>query len=162
MSLYSQLFNENPDTNVLIGVLGLNKGIFERFRDIYLNTEGTEITVYTRCGGANRREYGRVFEIMKKHPNYICDWDDSYDNTYAYIKFSIPEKYADMCKKIAPKERPLTVHERFEKECKEMDDPNSDAFKRAEGLMGAIIQAIEEAERQDPNNDKLGPRFIGI
>lgn len=122
MNLYNNLFGENPYAKVLIGVLGLNKELFGRFRDIYLNVEGTEITVYTRCGGNNRTEYGRVFEIMKRHPNYITDWDDLYDDTYAYIKFSVPEKYKKLCKKIAPKESPLNVSEKFEKQIKEMND----------------------------------------
>lgn len=36
MSLYNMLFNENQETNVLLGMLGLNKEFFARFRDIDL------------------------------------------------------------------------------------------------------------------------------
>lgn len=164
MSLYNQLFNENPDAAVLIGVLGLNKEVFGRYRDIYLNTDGTEITVYTRCGGGNRTEYERVFEMMKRHPNYISDWDDSFDNTYAYIKFSVPEKYADMCKKIAPKKEPLNVHEKFEQETKAMDNDDPEAMKRAMDIFGPIMAAIEKDLRDNPPDDDEGPtiRFLKI
>lgn len=164
MSLYNQLFKENEDANVLLGVLNLNKGIFERYRDVYLNKEGTEITVYTRCGGKNRIEYERVFEIMKRHPNYISNWDDKGDNTYAYIKFSVPEKYKELCKKIAPKKDPLSISEKFEKECKELEDSNSDSFKRAKEILGPVFDFIEKDLKDNPPNNDDGPeiRFIKL
>lgn len=164
MNLYNQLFQENKDADVLIGVLGLNKTIFERYRDIYLNKEGDKIIVYTRCGGGNRREYGRMFEIMKRHPNYLRDYDDSFDSTYAYIEFSVPDKYKDMCKQIAPKEDPKNVHEKFDEEIKNMqNNPDGPEMKRAMALFGPIFEAIEKANNED-DDDKKGPniKFIGI
>lgn len=160
MSLYTKLFGENPDANALIGALGLNKSIFERYRDIFLNKEGTEIIVYTRCGGPNRTEYERVFEIMKKHPNYICDYDDEFDNTYAYIKFSVPEKYKFMCKSIAPKENPRSVDQMFKDHIEKAKDPNSEEAKKDEEIMNAILDQIIESEANDP--DTPGVRFINL
>ena len=59
MSLYNQLFDENPDAAVLIGFLGLNKEIFGRYRNVYLNKAGDKIIVYTRCGGGI---YSTIYE----------------------------------------------------------------------------------------------------
>lgn len=165
MSLYNQLFQENENADVLIGVLGLNKAIFERYRDIYLNKEGTKITVYTRCGGGNRKEYARMFELMKRHPNYLRDYDDSYDSTYAYIEFSIPDKYKDMCKKIAPEKDPLTVHEKFDLEVKNMkENPDGPEMQRAMALFGPIFDAIQKDLEENPPKEGQGPeiRFLGI
>lgn len=162
MSLYNQLFGENENADVLIGVLGLNKTIFERYRDIYLDAKGEKIIVYTRCGGGNREYYGRVFEIMKKHPNYIRDYDDSFDNTYAYIEFSIPDKYKDMCKKIATGKNPMNVHERFDEEIKKMsENPDGPEMKKAMALFGPLF---EEIEKQTNDNNNKGPniKFFGI
>lgn len=65
-----------------------------RFRDIYfVNEEGSDpkIVLYTRNGGGNRDFYEYVFELLSTHPNYIQDYDDDFDSTYAYIEFKAPE-----------------------------------------------------------------------
>lgn len=159
MSLYNQLFKENEDANVLLGVLNLNKGIFERYRDVYLNKEGTEITVYTRCGGENRTEFERVFEIMKRHPNYISNWDDKGDNTYAYIKFGVPEKYKELCKKIAPKEDPLTISEKMDRQIKEMMIPGTPEYNKAKEIGERICKITKEIDKKNSNG---GTYIIGI
>ena len=80
-----------------------------RFRDIYLNEDGTEIILYTRNGGGNRKEYWYIFEILSHHPNYLTDYDDDFDCTYAYIKFSIPEKARGLVGKLVTGEKPKTI-----------------------------------------------------
>lgn len=84
-----------------------------RFRDIYLNRDGTKIILYTRNGGGNREYYEYVFELLRKHPNYLTDYDDDFDNTYAYIEFSVPEAYQDLCRSLSTGENPQTVAEKF-------------------------------------------------
>jgi len=159
MSLYNQLFEENPDANVLLGMLGVNKEIFERYRDIYLNKDGTKITVYTRCGGGNRMVYGRVFEIMKNHPNYLRDYDDSFDNTYAYIEFSVPDKFKFTASKIKPKEEPLKVHEKFKDHAKKAElNPNGPEALKDKIIAAQILGAIEA----DKDNKNPGIRFIEL
>lgn len=155
MSLYNTLFGENPDAAVLIGFLGLNKEVFGRYRNIYLNSKGDKIIVYTRCGGLNRKEYSRVFEMMKKHPNYLRDYDDKNDNTYAYIEFSIPDRYKHAAQRIKPDKDPLTVWEQFQDHIKKSNEnpfgPEAEIDKK---IAEKILKAIE-----NPNN---GINFIDL
>lgn len=130
MSLYGMLFGKNPNSNRLMEILKLDT-IYPigRFRDIYLNKKGTKIILYTRNGGGNREHYdgdgdeegeecGCTGCIMTydipKHPNYIKDWDDSFDRTYAYVKYSVPEEFKEECEKMATGEEQLSVGEKFE------------------------------------------------
>lgn len=72
-----------------------------RFRDIYLNEDGTKIVLYTRNGGGNRDSYPHIFEILETHPNYLSNYDDDFDCTYCYYEFSVPEQYKEDLKNIA-------------------------------------------------------------
>ena len=155
MSLYNQLFDENPDAAVLIGFLGLNKEIFGRYRNIYLNKAGDKIIVYTRCGGGNRTEYERVFEMMKRHPNYLRDYDDEHDSTYAYIEFSVPDKYKSTAQRMKPDKEPLTVWEQFQDHIKKSNEnPNGLEAKKDMMIAEQIIKAME--------NPKQGINFIEL
>ena len=115
MSLYNKLFGENEDATALLGMLSLTRKDFERYRDVYLNKKGTKMIVLTRIGGGNRKDYKDVFKNIKKHPEYIKNYDDKFDKTYAYFEFDVPEKYKYTCKSIAPKEDRLSVGDMFKK-----------------------------------------------
>ena len=93
MSLYNRLFQENEDATALLGMISCTRKMFQRYRDVHLNTEGDTITVLTRLGGENRKDYQEVFDAMKCSPYYIGDYDDVFDETYCYFDFSVPEKY---------------------------------------------------------------------
>ena len=97
-----------------------------RYRDIYLNEDGTQIILYTRNGGGNRDHYNDTDEgedcectgcIMTyqipEHPQYIKDYDDDCDCTYAYVVYSIPEQYQEECCKMATGKAPATIGEKF-------------------------------------------------
>lgn len=142
MSMYNNLFGENEDSIALLGMIGCTKEMFGRFRDVFICDKGENIIVYTRTGGNNRRDYEEEIKNIRQNPNYSEDYDDNFDETYAYFKFKVPEEYVETTKKLF-KNEPLTVHEKFEKECEEMNDPNSDAFKRAEKLAEQIMSAFE-------------------
>lgn len=92
MGLYNQLFGVNEIAPLLTTMLNLDFEDFGRFRDAYLDKTGDKIFVYTRCGGKNRESHEHVFEKMKAHPNFIKDYDDSFDNTYCYFEFSMPDE----------------------------------------------------------------------
>lgn len=66
----------------------------------YLNDDKSKILLYTRNGGGNRESYFYIFDILRKHPNYIRDYDDDFDSTYAYIEFSIPDQYKELIKEL--------------------------------------------------------------
>jgi hypothetical protein len=143
MSLYSTLHGKNELSPILLAVLNIDqpdsKWKSGRFRDIYLNEDGTKIILYTRNGGGNREHYydgigeepeGKechctgciITNDLPKHPNYIRDWDDDFDCTYAYIEFSVPKEHEELCKSLATGKKPETISEKFEKVQAEMTE----------------------------------------
>lgn len=133
MSLYNILHGTNRIAPVLLAVLGIdqNGGEYQsgRFRDIYLNADGTQITLYTRNGGGNREEYQEVFDKLATHPCYVRDYDDDFDCTYAYVDFTIPEQCVALCKGFATGEDPKTIHEKFTATIDEMKAMTPDEIK---------------------------------
>lgn len=146
MSLYNMLFGTNEKTSVILAMIGIPfENYFERFRDVDLIEDGTKIRVLTRTGGNNREDYTDNWKVIRNNEFYICDYDDDFDNTYAFIEFSIPEKYLEKAKGMFNGE-PLSIKEKFEKEIEEMDKPNSEASKRAVKIAEKITKAIENDE----------------
>lgn len=96
--MYNMLFGENDLADVLLKMLNLTKEDCGRYRDCYLDIKGEKIIIYTRNGGGNREDYEDVFDVLSKHPNYICDYDDDFDCTYASIEFSVPDKFIVLTK----------------------------------------------------------------
>jgi hypothetical protein len=94
MSLYRMLFGGGGEAQdqrcpSLWNILDLDNYEVGRYRDIYVR-EG-KIILLTRNGGGNREEYKQCFKSLRKHPNYLDDWDCDWDRTYAEISFSIPD-----------------------------------------------------------------------
>ena len=83
MSLYNMLHGQNSLSPFLLGILEIDQegGKYQsgRFRDIYLNEDGTKVTLFTRNGGGNREEYQDLIDVLATHPNYITDFDDDFD-----------------------------------------------------------------------------------
>lgn len=147
MSLYNTLHGQNKDTDLLLGTLDLSD--VARFRDIYLNADGTKIILYTRTGGENRKAYSGFFETIRKHPCYIGDYDDDFDKTYAYIEFKIPKRYQEVCKTLATGEEPETIHEKFEKTLNELK-----SMSAVEVVLDKRFKPMMEMfnKLSDPNN----------
>lgn len=143
MALYNQLFGENEDATAILGFAGLTREMFPRYRDVFLANEGRTIIVYTRIGGANREAYEDEIKTIIGHPQYKDNCDDEKDNTYAYFKFNIFEKYLDTAKKMF-KEEPIPVFEMFENHIKKAEDPNSEEYKKDMMIAEQIMRAIEE------------------
>lgn len=146
MSLYKRLFGENKEAPAILGFAGLTRGMFMRYRDCFLNPEGTVVTVITRIGGENRHEYRQAHINIKRHPNYIRDYDDDFDDTYCYFEFKVDDKFLETAKKIAPKEQHPSIHEMFKKECEEANIPGSPAAKRQEEIAKLIFEAMKNGE----------------
>ena len=142
MSLYSRLFGENKEAHVLLGFVGLNKGIFMRYRDVYLNKKGTKVIVISRTGGDNRKDYRQSFINIRKNPNYIRDYDDEFDKTYCYFEFKVPDEFKYTAMQMAPKEDRISVGDMFKKEVEDAKVPGSPAAKRQEEIADLIMEAI--------------------
>lgn len=146
MSLYNMLFGINEDTDTLLKILNVNKEDFNRFRDIELTNNGTILRVFTRCGGYNRNEYKVYWNKIRKHPLYLKDYDDTFDNTYAYIEFKVPQEYKEKTRKMF-KEEPKPFEEKFKKELVEMEIPGTKAYEKSQMLANKILDAIKNGER---------------
>lgn len=102
MSLYNMLFGKNPISKVILALIGRKEEDFPRFRDCYINDN--IIIVYTRTGGNNRKCWEEeekencdcagcvMTNIVPTYEGYIRDYDDDFDNTYAYVEFKIPNE----------------------------------------------------------------------
>lgn len=143
MSLYNTLFGINEETPVLLGMINVNKGYFARFRDVDLIANGTIIRVMTRTGGVNREQYKENWETIRKNKLYIRDYDDNYDETYAYTEFYIPDNFKETAKKMF-KGEPMTFKEKFERELKEMAIEGTEAYARAEAIAQKIIKSLDD------------------
>lgn len=161
MSLYNALFGMNPLTPILKAMLNLDtEDGYDtgRFRDIYIQKpekEGDEpkIVLYTRNGGGNREEYQPTMDRLAEHPNYITDYDDDFDCTYASVEFSVPEKFkafvADAINAgAAPDQKPM---ERFQGMIGKLQagaDEKDPDVKRALEVGRGIFSKLEEKFKQ--------------
>jgi hypothetical protein len=101
--MYNMLFGQNPLSSLLLGMIGLTKSDFARFRDVFISNG--EIAIYTRLGGGNRECYcgdennhecyQQTIRQLQSHQNYIRDEDDDFDCTYATFYFKIPDQYKE-------------------------------------------------------------------
>ena len=150
MSLYNTLFGMNEETPVLLGMIGVNMDFFDRFRDVDLIKNGTIIRVFTRLGGGNRPDYKETWNKIRNHKLYIKDYDDDFDNTYAYVEFEIPDKFKETAKKMFNKE-PISFSDKFKKELEEMDKPGTEAHERAQHLAKKFEKVINNTFNDDGN-----------
>lgn len=119
-----------------------------RFRNININKDGTKIILYTRNGGGNRESYFYVFDILKHHPNYITDYDDDFDSTYAYIEFSVPKEYQEEIRALSTGEEPKKIGEAFQELFKNMElKKNTEDVSRALNVGKKILEKIETTEK---------------
>ncbi|TSE11312.1 hypothetical protein [Aquimarina algiphila] len=93
MSIYNLLNPTRPETCHVLPLLGKHpRKEYPRFRNSFL-TEEKKIVLMTRTGGGNRKAYKIENRAIKKHPNYLYDYDDPFDKTFAYWFFSVPEEF---------------------------------------------------------------------
>lgn len=116
MSLYQMMNGVNPAAFFILPMLGeKHPDQYPRFRDCFVQkrqwdllpdgmpamkvSEGSEepqdIYVYTRVGGGNRDDYQQEIKELQDHPNYLTDFDDDFDCTYATFVFSVPDEWKD-------------------------------------------------------------------
>ncbi len=123
MSLYNQLFEIDILAPVLLQVLRMDVCNIPRFRDCYLNEDGTRVVVLTRTGGGNRAEYESENKALAQCPGYVSDEDVGSDNTYAYFYFEPPREFREKFKKMAPEHGRRPAIERFFDLVKKLNDP---------------------------------------
>lgn len=68
---------------------------------------------------------------LPTHPNYMRDYDDDFDCTYAYIVFSVPEKYKDLCQEMASGKDPKTFAQKFGEKMAEIEGMTKEQFENS-------------------------------
>ena len=142
MSLYNQLFGENKDAGVLLAMIRLSREDFQRYRDAWLNKDGNIITIFTRLGGNNRKSHQEAISSLRKNKCFKTDFDDDFDETYAYFQFNVPEEYKELCKEMSPEEERLSFEEMFKKELNEMNTPGTKAYETAEKIAKQLAEGL--------------------
>lgn len=148
MSLYNQLLGVNPLAGPLMSLLKLGTSDVGRFRDCYpRRTDNGEIriVIFTRNGGGNRDDHLAVFERLRAHPQYLRDWDDDFDSTYASIEFLVPVQFAEMVRRMV-----LIV----ETNAPETLEPPMVRFK-------ALIDKLKASDGQSDDPDVVHAREVG-
>ena len=151
MSLYNTLFGENSESAVLLGMIGVNKEYFSRYRDVELIENGTKIRVFTRLGGGNREYYDETWNKIQSHELYIKDYDDDFDCTYAYIEYKIPEQFKETAKKMF-KGEPVSFSDKFNKELENMNNEGTEAYERAKQIAKKLEDAVSNVENDNNGN----------
>lgn len=150
MSLYNSLFGVNSIAPILLKILDIDqpKGKYTsgRFRDIYLNADGTKVILLTRNGGGNREDY--FPEDIKKHPNYLTDYDDSFDSTYAYIEFSVPKQFEKEIKALATGKEPEKLSEKFQRVVENLEKgKDTEETIKAKEVGKKIFKKMKQGDR---------------
>ena len=91
MSLYNMMNGFNPACVFIMPMLGRKQEEYPRFRDCFV-TEENNIAIYTRVGGGNRN-CGFGEEALYEDENFLRDYDDDFDSTYATYEFKVPDKW---------------------------------------------------------------------
>lgn len=135
-----------------------------RFRDIYLNEDGTEIHLLTRNGGGNRDCWNETDDSapgncdcpgcvqchwLPKHENYISDADDDFDCTFAITRFSVPAEHLERTKNLATGIRPQTLEEKTHAAVERVQGMSADEL-RADPKLGQLITQLENAFENTP------------
>ena len=146
MSFYNILHGMNYLTPVLLAILDIdqkgsrwNSG---RFRDIYLNEDGTKIILFTRNGGGNRESY--FPDDIRKHSNYLTDYDDDFDSTYAYIEFSVPKGFKRLIKKLSTGEKPKSLKQKTDKYLEKLKKGEIEIPEQIKQVFEEIIKKSKE------------------
>ncbi len=170
MGLYNVLHGVNASSEELLSMLDLGtKYPIGRFRDIWVSEDGEKIILFTRNGGGNRECYANercgtndpdcfydspiycpviANRELKKHPNYLKDYDDDYDCTYAYFEFSVPDSFKERVKEIARQQgRPKTLKEKSDEVIEEMQTMPKEKFEkdpRFKPLVDVLKKVLKE------------------
>lgn len=140
------LFGRNPAAEILLAMLNLTPSSVGRFRDCYPSEDGERIIVYTRNGGGNREEYQGVLDDLKSNPNWLQDYDDDYDCTYASIEFSVPTEFKELVKEIADQTSTVAPAEKWQNLMQDLSErKDSAAASRALEVGKRIFGVIESA-----------------
>jgi hypothetical protein len=167
VSLYNQLFGVNPLARVYGATLAVadmkesgkpkpSRCPSARLRDMWTEKVDGDlrIVVYARTGGGNREAYDDEIQSARTHPLFVRDYDDTFDSTYMYFEFRVPdfaqEKLLELHEVFGPYQRP---EERWRSLLDKLDKMPPDAKEQA------------KAEAEDPDLKRamdVGRQVLGL
>lgn len=105
MSLYNLINGVTNATFFVLPMLGKHPDEYPRFRDCFTNDPehpeyDNHIHIYTRTGGGNRESYESENAALQAMAGFVCDFDDSFDSTFASWIFRVPEQWQDDYRKV--------------------------------------------------------------
>lgn len=166
------LFGTNPFSGTLLQMLGTNQDEIPRYRDCFLNEDGTEIIIHTRTGGGNRDFYEHPDACRANYPEYFggddpdpsgpwnadlrkiagfkYDRDDDYDCTYADFHYDVPEAFREqvaLLKDLGAVTNPAERWQQVIEGLRSRDTSNPEvqrAIAVGEQIMGQITAAMDQ------------------
>ena len=155
--LYDMQKPDRHESTELLGMINLRPTQLGRYRDCYFSKDGERIIIFTRNGGNNRQNYQGVIDLLKKHPNYITDYDDDFDETYASIEFSIPEEHKARASELFEVANTETGPEVQARHLKELEEMPKDEYLKKYPKMQDFFNAMESMF----NGDSKGTQSFG-
>jgi hypothetical protein len=150
MSLYNMLHGVSGNARIVLAALRLDPSSCGRFRDAWIEPGGAVLSVFTRNGGGNRDDYQDVTSALSSRADYINDFDDDFDCTYATYEFKTPAHLAELFGLIAPKDKPPSLLEKTNAaiEAIKTKTPSGVPPDRVQEIVQAIEAAVS-AERSE-------------
>lgn len=145
MSLYNMIMEVDPFAGLILKLLQLKPDAIPRFRDAYINKDGSRLVVFTRTGGDNRTTYADANQALASHPLYERDEDWAFDPTFAYWYFKVPEPVIDDIKTMAIAYGREPAGDRYHDLIGRLNDPkhaNDKDVERAHEVGSKIADAI--------------------
>lgn len=112
MSMYRLMHGENPHAETLLNAVLLCRENIARYRDVFLNADGTKVLILARVGGGNREGYQDFWDDFRTScPLYQRDYDDSFDSTFAWIEVLVPAASLPITQPLATGQDPNGIKE---------------------------------------------------
>jgi len=96
MSMYNMIMEIDEAAEIMLPLLFEGPDQMPpRFRNCSIvkkEGEDWKICLYTRQGGGNREAHAEFDKMIVKHPLYLRDYDDDFDNTYCTYEFRFPKE----------------------------------------------------------------------
>lgn len=145
MSLYNLIHGMDDHAEEYLAWLHLSMADFERFRDAYLNVDGTEITVLARIGRNSWCENPEeILKYVSASPYFLREHDDEFDCTFKYIIYKVPRAFRGEAKRLAPTTAPLTLREKTDLAAAEMQGMTHEQLL-ADPRFSKLAKGMEQA-----------------
>ena len=128
--MYEMVCTINPDAGKVLDLIEIDPTFLIeecRLRDVYLSKDKTKVVIFTRIGGGNRSYHTPAITKLRNFKGYVTDYDDDFDNTYAYFEYQIPQEKLPMVVAFLASSDTTTGGEKIKASLKQLEE-NPDKF----------------------------------